>query len=304
MKKFRILLRALFGFSRREGNALIVLIIISAISILLPVFVKLLDEHDTSQKEEFLEWYHSVSRSVQKQEAIPTSIQRKKVPFDPNFASERSLIELGFRPFIARRIVKFREAGGLFTSPNDLLKVYGVDSSLVMELSPMVVIRHEKRNPMTKKRDFRQRVQPPPPKKSEPFRRIDLNLASDTAFQAIRGIGPVLSKRIVKYREALGGFVEEEQLKEVYGLPDSLFDDLNSRFELLTVKVAKRNINSDSLGHLASHPYIDWKTARIIENYRKMHGEFEHIEELKNIHVINDSIFERLRPYLSTKGPE
>ena len=46
---------------------------------------------------------------------------------------------------------------------------------------------------------------------------MDLNTADSTTLMALKGIGPVFSVRIVKYRELLGGYYETAQLQEVYG---------------------------------------------------------------------------------------
>ena len=47
----------------------------------------------------------------------------------------------------------------------------------------------------------------------------DLNTATATELQDVKGIGPVLSNRIVKFRNRLGGFSGNEQLIEVLELP-------------------------------------------------------------------------------------
>jgi DNA uptake protein ComE-like DNA-binding protein len=46
----------------------------------------------------------------------------------------------------------------------------------------------------------------------------NLNTASASDLLPIHGIGPVLSKRIIKYRDAIGGYTHKHQLYKVYGL--------------------------------------------------------------------------------------
>ena len=55
---------------------------------------------------------------------------------------------------------------------------------------------------------------------------IDINTADSTAWVALNGIGPGFAKRIITYREKLGGFYQVDQLKEVYGL-DSVWVNEN-----------------------------------------------------------------------------
>ena len=88
------------------------------------------------------------------------------------------------------------------------------------------------------------------------------------------------------------------QLKEVYGIRDSVIIKLKSRFYVDSLFVPEKiNLNTSDFDQLKSHPYVDYKLARVIVNYREMHGPFEHIKELKKIHSIDDSIFTRLNPY-------
>ncbi len=46
----------------------------------------------------------------------------------------------------------------------------------------------------------------------------NLNTASASDLLPINGIGPVLSNRIIKYRDAMGGYTHKDQLYKVYGL--------------------------------------------------------------------------------------
>ena len=63
------------------------------------------------------------------------------------------------------------------------------------------------------------------------------------------------------------------------------------------------NINMADIKELMRHPYIDKNVARAITNYRTQHGKFTSIEELKKIHLINDSVYSQLRPYITVKIP-
>lgn len=56
--------------------------------------------------------------------------------------------------------------------------------------------------------------------------RVELNSADTTELKRLRGIGSVLSVRIVKYRNKLGGFSSVEDLKNVYGLSDETYQSI------------------------------------------------------------------------------
>ena len=133
--------------------------------------------------------------------------------------------------------------------------------------------------------------------KSEPIIISDLNLASMEDLQQVRGIGPAYSKRIVKFRDLLGGFSSNDQLKEVYGLEAETIEEVQKYFSVQS-SPDKLEINSDSAKVLANHPYISYDLAWIIINYRKQNGNINSADDLKKIKAIDEETFVRLKPYL------
>lgn len=61
---------------------------------------------------------------------------------------------------------------------------------------------------------------------------VNLNAASAEQLDALPGVGPVLARRIVDYRDAHGGFGSVDELRQVDGIGASRFQDLR---ELVTV---------------------------------------------------------------------
>ena len=125
----------------------------------------------------------------------------------------------------------------------------------------------------------------------------DLNHASAEDLQVVRGIGKAFSERIVKYRERLGGFVYDEQLNEVYGLPKETIGELFKHFTIQS-KPSPIDINSDSAKTLAQHPYINYDLAWVLINYRKANGDIKTPEDLREVKAISDTMFIRLKPYI------
>ena len=134
-------------------------------------------------------------------------------------------------------------------------------------------------------------------KKAEVIKIADLNTASSSELQKVKGIGPAFSERIVKYRRLLGGFSSTDQLTEVYGLEKETITELLRYFEIQT-EPSQIDINTDSAKVLARHPYISYDLAWIIINYRKQNGDITSIEEFGKIQSLNEEMLERLRPYL------
>lgn len=126
---------------------------------------------------------------------------------------------------------------------------------------------------------------------------VNINTATAEEFEKLRGIGAVLGARIVKFRGILGGFAAKEQLKEVYGLPDSTYQAIKQQLIVDKSRIAKIDLNTADYKALKAHPYIKADNAKMIEAYRKQHGAFKDLAELKAI-VASDSIYKKMVPYL------
>ncbi len=125
----------------------------------------------------------------------------------------------------------------------------------------------------------------------------DLNDASASDLKTIKGIGNVYSKRIIKFRDRLGGFSDMNQLSEVYGMTPELMKKITAKFHILS-GVQKFDFNNDSVKLLIKHPYISYDLAWILINYRKQHGDIKNMDDLVEIKAIDDSLLQKLRPYV------
>lgn len=127
---------------------------------------------------------------------------------------------------------------------------------------------------------------------------LDINTADTTVWERLPGIGPVLARRIVLFRERLGGFFSIAQVSETYGLADSVFVKIQPLLQLGVVSLRKIDLNKIDEKSLADHPYIDTKLARTIIRYRNSHGPFRSIEGLKAIALVDEVIYRKLENYL------
>lgn len=129
---------------------------------------------------------------------------------------------------------------------------------------------------------------------------IDINTADSTQLLAIKGIGPVFAGRIVKYRKMLGGYAKKEQLLEVYGFDKERYDGILNQISLST-GIKKVNLNTEVFKELSSHPYIKYDLTKAIFKLRKKQGPFKTIEDIKQIDLVTDELYNKLAPYLSIK---
>jgi DNA uptake protein ComE-like DNA-binding protein len=110
-------------------------------------------------------------------------------------------------------------------------------------------------------------------------------------------IGPFFARNIVAYREKLGGFIDKQQLLEVYGLDSSRFEIIMPYINIDSVSIRKIRINYDDFKTILSHPYIEYEDVKKIVNYRETKGMITNWEQYKKV-VTRDDIEERLRLYL------
>jgi competence ComEA-like helix-hairpin-helix protein len=212
--------------------------------------------------------------------------------FDPNKIGVEEWIRLGFTEKQAESIEKLKSKGFKFYKPEDLKTVYVVGEANYNRLAPYIKIDQNNFS----KREYAKPVYPEKPK--EKFV-IDINTADSSLFERQKGIGPALASRIIKYRNRLGGFVSTEQIKEVWGMPDSTFQYLKERLTVNEIKVAQLNLNTTDFETLRKHPYINYTFAKVIEAYRRQHGNFVSTDDLKKIPIITDSIYRKLLPYVA-----
>jgi competence protein ComEA len=73
----------------------------------------------------------------------------------------------------------------------------------------------------------------PSPEKAAPEQPlVNVNKASSTELEAIRGVGPMLAQRIIDYRTANGRFERLEDLVQVPGIGQAKFEKIKNQVTL------------------------------------------------------------------------
>ncbi|HTE26753.1 ComEA family DNA-binding protein [Flavitalea sp.] len=219
--------------------------------------------------------------------------------FDPNTISTSGWIQLGVSERTAMTIDKYRSKGGKFRKADDILRIYGLPEEDKMRLLPFVKITTgdtSKRKPVATDDNDQPIVRGLQFKRKVP-EIIDVNTADTSGWSSLPGIGPVLSQRIIKYRDRLGGFYSVEQVAEVYGLQDSVYQKIRP-FLTRVAAVHKINVNAATPDILEQHPYLKRQLARAIVDYRSQHGIFKEIGELRQVVSITPELFDRISHYI------
>lgn len=211
-------------------------------------------------------------------------------PFNPNEATEQQWIDMGVKEKTAKSIRKYLEKGGSFKDPDDLSKIWGLSNRQFQELKPFVRISQlpSKQTIVVGKKANRQQL-------------IELNAADSQQLERLPRIGPAMARRIIAYRIRLGGFIEIGQLREVWGIQDSVFEAIQSYFTVDAKKITLIDINTESLEALRLHPYFGYRTAQALIAYRNQHGNFNSLEEIQQIISIDEKIYRKIMQYLTLK---
>lgn len=207
--------------------------------------------------------------------------------FDPNSVSISELQLLGFSSKQAQAIDNYRRAGAKFKTPADFGRSFVVSDSMLRRLTPYMVFAPQIDSVKTETI-----------KQKNAIKKSDLNRADSASLCAIYGIGKTLSHRILEYRQRLGGFVNFDQLHEIYGLNNYVIDEIKKKFFIDSAEIQKIDINFASGKILSKHPYMDYHTVGRVLKFREMKGGWNNIAEMKKDEILLPDEARKLEPYL------
>ena len=215
--------------------------------------------------------------------------------FDPNTLDAAGWQKLGIKDKTIASMQKYISKGGRFKEADDLRKVWGLRDDEKERLIPYVRIAAVAQAAYTnnytpyEKKPFEKKVIAP----------VDINAGDSAAFDALPGIGGGYSRRIINFRNRLGGFYKVDQIAETFGLPDSVFQKIKPLLKISENDVKKININTAKEEELKAHPYIRWQLSKVITEYKKQHGDFKTLQDLKKIMSIDEETYNKITPYLT-----
>lgn len=208
--------------------------------------------------------------------------------FDPNKIDAKDFKKMGFSDKQTQSFINYRSAGGTFYTKKDFKKLYFVNDEIYELLAPYILLPD---SISYKKED----------KKIKNKILVELNTVDSLNLVKVPGIGGYRAKRILELRNKLGGFTDYDQLKLIYGFNDSLIETIKPYITINPNIIKKININQANIKDMARHPYIGYNLSISIYNYRQNHGDYKYLEELKNLKLINDSIYNQILPYITVQ---
>jgi competence protein ComEA len=310
-------LQSYFGISKKEARGALVLMVLCLLLLwfpfvfrrfLLPILpineqpvnLKMLDSLAVELEKANQSKTRKFKPFPKKEYARKPKKSIKLFDFDPNLATVEQLETLGIPTFLANRIDKFRHKGGKFRKKEDLLNIYDFPSALFHKLEKHIVLAQTiPGNSIGKTAEETERKRAAYPTFNKPaMAAFDINTADTTELIRLKGIGSKLSLRILKFRDALGGFHSTDQYAEIFGLDSLALSELY-RYCKVNSAVKKISINSITVEELGKHSYFKNKriTSTII-NYRNQHGPFYTLDDLRKTRVVDDIMIRKIEPYL------
>ncbi|MCH5600633.1 ComEA family DNA-binding protein [Niabella ginsengisoli] len=315
-------IKELSTFSKKERIAIIIILFIVLIVALLPFYnFGSQRSNETVLDSSLVAESHKLKEPSNENDSIlepgvsPTNYQIDKAEdadgnsskivlftFDPNILDSDGFKKLGLRDRTIKTILNYRNKGGNFRKPDDFKKIYNLRQDEFERLKPYISIEsanHSKSNSNVKYQKLSTTNAVISENKPKYQRKIiEINMADAAAYESLYGIGNKLALRIINFREKLGGFYSIDQVGETYGVPDSTFQKIKSQLKLSSTSIRKININSTNYDELNGHPYINKRTAYLILKQRKEKGNFQSIEEVRNIVSQTNDSFEKIAPYI------
>jgi DNA uptake protein ComE-like DNA-binding protein len=281
-----------FVFNRSQRNGILFLIFFISGFLVISYYIDFSEENTMDMNSEEV---IAIQRELDSLRTIDIASKKPKIfSFNPNFITDFKGYTLGMSAEEIDRLLAFRKENKWINSVEDFKQVTKVSDSLLNKISPYFKFPDWVNNPKSKtkyvKRGF----------KDKTFKqKVDLNIATHEQLEEVNGIGKAFSKRIVDYRNKLGGFTNDIQLYEVYGLNFQVTNSILKEFTVKTPKeIIKMNLNSISASDIATIPGISFDLAKRIWEYRILNERIKSFSELEHIEGLTKRKLQGIQLYL------
>ena len=280
------------SITKKEWNGLVVLVVLIVLVLAAPYVFQLFRKDSALNLKDFdkaVAQLSAIEKPNNSSNNNPGSDDKIAHPvmfsFNPNNLTTAQWKQLGLSEYQANVIKHYEAKGGTFHNKEDVKKMYSITPEDYKRLEPYINISEI---------EFTT-------KKAKPGVIIELNSADSAKLTEIRGVGPGFETRIIRYRKQLGGFINKEQLKEIYGIDSSKYAEIKDGVSVNPTHLTKININTISFDQLRLFPYLAYKQVNAIIQYRTQHGNYNSIADMKNVATLDDGILRKIEPYIVFK---
>ena len=282
-----------FKFTKGQRSGIFLLLLIIFIIQSLYYFVDFSSKDVSVNKDEL----NAFQNEIDSLRLVEIESQQTKIfPFNPNYITDYKGYTLGMTPDEIDRLLKFREQNKWVNSVKQFQDVTKVSDSLLNSISPYFKFPEWVTNP---KPTSSFKYQNNAPKTFT--QKTDLNTATAKQLQRINGIGEKLSDRIIKFRNKFeGGFIDDVQLQDVYGITPEVMDRLLNEFTVKTPRQIKKiSLNTASIEQLVTIQHIDYEIAYEILDQRTLREGFKSLDELTKVKNFPVDKIEIIKLYLT-----
>jgi DNA uptake protein ComE-like DNA-binding protein len=282
-------LKDYFQFNKKERNGILLLSCLLLLLVLFYQFSYLLKQES---KTDFSAFEKALAELEYKQEPIIEKQKDSLFYFNPNTLNDKGWLALGLSEKRLNTLRNFQKSGATFKTKTDLKDCFAISDEFYNRIEKYISIPTTipllggVRGGLEKLKAIKEIV--------------ELNQADSLQLVSISGIGPFYAKQILKYRKELGGFRDYTQFTEIWGLENLEIQKLKKQTSIDTLYIRKINVNTIKLEKLKVHPYLNYKQAKMIVNYRKQHGDFKELKDIRKIKPISPELFRKIAPYLKT----
>ena len=274
-----------FQFNKKERNGILLLSCLLLLLILFYQFSHLLKQES---RTDFSSFEKALAELEYEQEPTIEKQKDSLFYFNPNTLADKGWLVLGLPSTKLSVLRNFQKSGAIFKTKTDLKHCFAITDAFYEKVEKYISI------PEIKK------TETPINKTKKTNQIVELNQADSLQLISINGVGPFYAKQILKYRKELGGFRNYDQLTEIWGLENLEIQKLKQQTSIDTLHIRKVNVNTIELEQLKLHPYLNYKQAKMILNYRKQHGDFKQVKDIRKIKPISPELFRKIAPYLKT----
>lgn len=239
------------------------------------------------------------------QDTVASTIQDSIVPLydtiiNPNDAQFDDFLRVGFSEKQAKSCINYRSKGGKFHKESDLMKIYSISENDYNRLKQYVIVPKENKTREWKREDYNKKEKHIIPSNTVSIKIVSINSCDTTDLMNLPKIGSFRARKIIEYRDKLGGFYDISQLLNVYSIDSELVSEIGKYIIVDTLAIKKINVNEASFKEIVHHPLISYETTKNIVTYKRIVGEIKNVQELRDNNIVSADEYETLKNYIKT----
>lgn len=308
------IIREYFTFSKKERVAVIILLLLICGFIALPYLFlstktvksvpdkKLTEQlaklQQNSPPQDITDKSEGEGQQIYQPSTDAAPLKFELFPFDPNTIDINGWKRLGLSDKTIHTIVNYRNKGGKFRTAEDIRKIWGLrkeDADRIIPFAKVAITQNQSTYYHSINKQIVYKTD------NIPLAPLDINTASPQDLMKIPGMDHSIPYKIIRFRDKLGGFWDVQQVKQTYGMNDSLYKVILPFLKIEKTTLRKININSCSVNELNREPFINRDIAQAIIIYRNQHGSYQNIEDIKKIAFLTEETFQKIIPYLTVQ---